>query len=124
MILGSDKNPAVFVPDRLVCPPVTELKFVGISAKRKCGDLVTHADPENGEISEEIVYAPDRIRGLLGVAGPLLTKRASGLQAIIWSDVTLYGKIYRSPFRFKRLVSMFFLIPRSITAIRFPVPGI
>ena len=68
VILGGDEDPAVFVPHRLVCPPVAELEFVGIAAKGKSGDLVAHADPEDGEFPEEILYAADRIRGLFGIA--------------------------------------------------------
>ena len=34
VVLGRDKNPPVFKPDRLVGAPVPELKFVSISSKR------------------------------------------------------------------------------------------
>ena len=96
MILGGDKDPAVLVPHRLVCSPVAELKFVGIATESKCRDLVAHADPENGKISQKILYAADHVRCLLGVSRAITHKegiRPAGPYLIrcdvVWENVQI-----------------------------------
>ena len=78
MILGSDEDTPVFEPHRLVCPAVAEFEFIGITAKRKGGDLVAHADPKDGELPEQILDAADCIRSLLGIARPVTDKQGIG----------------------------------------------
>ena len=58
-----------------------------------------------------------------GSPGPFVMKRASGFQASITSERVSWGKTPMSAPRRKRLITMFFLTPRSITATRFPAPG-
>ena len=67
MVLGRDEDPAILVPDRLVCSPVPEFELVGIAADGKGRDLVAHADPEDREFPEQFPDTGNGIGGLLGI---------------------------------------------------------
>ena len=81
MVLGSDKNPAVFKPHRLVRTAVTEFEFVGIAAKSKGSDLVTHAYPKNRKLANNSLYGIDCRAGGLWITRAVGDEETIGFNA-------------------------------------------
>src|SRR5688500_11945971 len=82
------------VPDRMVCPVVAEGQLVGLAIQGQSEELVSEADPERGDLTEQRTQSLDRRSEGGRIAGSVGEEEAVGPggQDLFWAEGAWHGE--------------------------------